>query len=327
MSGACHLEELSWCGFPAYMLDNGLVRAIVVPRLGGKIASLINLRNGREWLWKNPHIEPRQPDFGDSYAADFDIGGWDECFPSVAATYYPSGPWEGIPIPDHGEIWSLPWKAKASATPDSIEIRTVSYGVRVPYRFERIIRLPRGDSRLHLGYSINNLSIFPMPFIWSPHPLFQVTPGMRLIVPVKEMIVYTSVDDRFGQLGTRHAWPSVVSVDGEGFDLSFFPQKDSGIALKLYGRSPSEGFIALVDPLLKTELRIEFNPIEVSHLGMWLNFDGWSGVGNAPHYYNVAIQPCIGAQDDLLLAYDHYKEYGLISPHGIRSWRLDISLR
>lgn len=327
MSSPCQLQEIYWRGLEAYLLDNGLVRAIVVPALGGKIASLIDARAGREWLWANPHLEPKPAEFGASYVGRHDLGGFDECFPSVAATRYPVGPWEATPIPDHGEIWSLPWKADAYCDGDQLELRLSAHGVRFPYRFERTIHMVAGESALKLSYSATNLTPFPFPFLWSAHPIFAVEPGMKLVVPMRDVTVYSSVDDRHGRLGQAQTWPRLVDKDGRAKDVSTLPEPESGFAVKLYGKSPVQGFVAIQDPDRRCELRMQFDPAEITHVGLWLNFGGWSGVPGAPPYYNVGLEPCIGAQDDLAVAHNHYKETGTLPPNGRRTWQLDLIMR
>lgn len=326
-SSPCQLEEILWRGHEAYLLDNGLVRAIVVPALGGKIASLVDVKTGREWLWQNPHLEPRPAEFGASYVARHDTGGFDECFPSVGATRYPTGPWEGTPIPDHGEIWSLAWKADAYCDGEQLELRLTAHGVRFPYRFERTLHMVKGESGLKLFYSATNLTPFPFPFLWSAHPLLAVEPGMTLVVPTRDMTVYSSVDDRFGRLGTPQAFPRLVDKDELVRDVSTMPEPGAGFALKLFGKSPQQGFVAVQDPSTRSELRMQFDPTEITHMGLWLNFGGWSGVSGAPSYYNIALEPCIGAQDDLSVAYHHYKDTGVLPPNGRRTWQLDLVLR
>ncbi len=41
---------------------------------------------------------------------DYDIGGFDECLPTISACLYPEPPFAGVMMPDHGEVWALPWK-------------------------------------------------------------------------------------------------------------------------------------------------------------------------------------------------------------------------
>src|SRR5215471_9935677 len=93
------ISRTSLEGFEAVVVDTGALSLSVVPALGGKVSSLRDLRNGREWMWRHPRLPYRAGDPAASYVATADTGGWDECFPSVAPCPYPAEPWAGRPIP------------------------------------------------------------------------------------------------------------------------------------------------------------------------------------------------------------------------------------
>jgi len=328
MSAGCEVKELSWNGFPALSISNSRVKAVIVPTLGAKIVSLLHRNESgqeREWLWSNPYLEPQLPDFGTPYWEEFDLGGWNECFPSVAATHFPSGPWEGSQVPEYGELWCQPWKAKVSVSDAEAEIRSVTYGVRFPYRFERVITIKKDDPQISFSYTVNNLTIFPFNFLWSAQPVFDVKPGMSLSLPVQEMTVYYSEEKRFGHLGGMQMWPTLQAIDDDFIDLSQFPTKEAAMAVKLFAKAPRS--VALRDPAIKSELVMELLSPEITHLCLWLNFGGWSGVPKRPKYYNVIVAPCIGAFDDLQLSVNHFKEFGQIQPKNLKSWKLNISFR
>ena len=61
------------------------------------MSQLFDLRREREWLFENPLLSYRLPEYGASYVRDFDAGGFDECFPTVGECYYPTAPWHGTP--------------------------------------------------------------------------------------------------------------------------------------------------------------------------------------------------------------------------------------
>src|SRR5262245_43999408 len=88
-------------GLEAIHVHTGVIELTLVPRLGGKISSLRDVRTRREWLWRHPRYPYKKVPYGSSYIADADTGGWDECFPSVSQCEYPSAPWQGVAIQDH----------------------------------------------------------------------------------------------------------------------------------------------------------------------------------------------------------------------------------
>ncbi len=329
------LSQITWQGFAAYRLENSLIALIVVPSLGAKIASLIYKTSRRQWLWSNPYLLAKQPKHGDSYTAEFDLGGWDECFPSVAKTTYPESPWKGSEIADHGEIWSQEWHTETIRQNGTVALKMVARGVNIPYRFERTISISDNKAKLTLNYSVENLSNHAMPFIWCAHPTFAVKPGMQLTFPPQEMTVFSSIDDRFGKLGNQQSWPEIAEIEvGEKaeaanvkkFNLSQLPDLNAGFALKLCGPAPACGAVRLDDPETGDKLLFSFDPTQITHLGLWLNFNGWSGLSEDKTYYNLAIEPGIGAQDDLSLAYNSLSQYGQVPAHETVSWSLNVTL-
>ena len=87
------------------VLTSDTLRLEILPECGGKIRSLVDLRSGCEWMWENPTLPQRRPEYGQKYETFLDTGGWDELFPTVAPCEI-----EGISVPDHGDLVSLPWE-------------------------------------------------------------------------------------------------------------------------------------------------------------------------------------------------------------------------
>lgn len=290
----------------------------LVPEAGGKIASLLDRRTGREWLWQNPSIPVQVPTYGTSYVLGHDSGGFDECFPAVAEGPFPSAPWQGVAIPDHGELWGLAWEVAR----DGDAIRMGVDGVRFPYRFERTLVLSPGAAELRLDYRVLNRAPFPFPFVWSSHPLLAIAPGMKLLLPEGTPLrVFGASDPALGDLGAPLQWPMLQQLD-----LSTVPAHDAGYAAKLFGPAPARGWVGLHDPATHSTLRFEYDPQTIPHLGLWLNMGGWSPHEDRAPYFNLGIEPCIGAGDDLGLAVRQFRAHGVIPPKGERSWSMTLRL-
>jgi len=60
-------------------------------------------------------------------------------------------------------------------------------------------------------------------------------------------------------------------------------------------------------------------------VGLWINAGSLSGQNITPSY-NVAIEPCIGAQDSLELAVAEFGLYGLVPARGECVWGFDAHL-
>jgi galactose mutarotase-like enzyme len=218
-------------------------------------------------------------------------------------------------LPDHGEVWSLPWEAEE----DSGVLRLTTHGVRLPYRLEKSIRL-MGHGTIRFDYEVANPTSFPMPFLWSSHPLFAVRPGMRLELPVTSMRVF-SAPAFSAHHGDLIPWPCF-----NGLDLSCVLQPDAGVAVKLFSSALSAGWTELSDPADGAAVRFEFDPTLVTHLGLWINYGGWAGVLGAAPYFNLGLEPCIGAPDTLDTAVDHWRAYGELPPRSCSAWWLEMTV-
>ncbi|MBO9362931.1 MAG: hypothetical protein J7452_12100 [Thermoflexus sp.] len=63
----------------------------------------------------------------------------------------------------------------------------------------------------------------------------------------------------------------------------------------------------------------------VTHLGLWINAGGWSGAGTPP-YRNLALEPGIGAPDDLTAAMQEWGSFGVLPPLREAEWSLTVTV-
>ena len=204
------------------------------------------------------------------------------------------------------------------------------YGVRFPYRFERTVTLAADQAGATLAYRVTNLSPFTLPFLWSIHPLLSLEPGMRLALPVgvDQVRVDFSTDDWLGKTGALQPWPAVVDRGDRTVDLSVIPPASFGRGVKFF-TLPLQG----TDPVTTTltdaqgahNFGFRFLPAEVTHVGVWINCAGWTPLDHPP-YYNLALEPCIGASDSLTVAVNHWHEHGALDPRAEKRWSLEILL-
>ena len=334
--------------FKAVQVNTGVLSLSLLPELGGKLNSLRDLRTGREWLWRNPRLSYRRMPHGKSYVLEADTGGWDECFPSVAPCDYPSPPWAGAHIQDHGELWSQAAALEVVEGDREIRLRTRWQGVVLPYTFERTISLAAGSATIRLEYVARSQADAPQHFIWSAHPLLAIEPGMSLLLPPSASFNrWSSIPpDLFAAdsglrfppgSGPRGRTPTKSSeqVAGvyaardreppasvRGIDLASLPDAGARIALKLWSDPLDEGWAAL--RARDGELRMRWDVALLPQVGFWINLSAWAGDGGAP-YYNLGLEPCIGAQDSLAEAVQRNLCATLL-PHGSRAWWLELTL-
>lgn len=313
------LSQVRAGGFDALELRSEAMALTMVPELGGKITSIRDGFGGAEWLWSNPSLPLARVPQGASYLTQGDSGGWDECFPTVAPCPFPGR--SGYHLPDHGDLWSQPWTTE---TREGRAIYGVVRGLVLPYRFERTIALAADGAAATLDYVVTNEGDEDIPFIWSAHPIFACDIPLRVVLPsVGAMNVYLDVPEGcMGGKGARVSWPPDGSRDEEGFAM---PPATADRAFKLWSDPLPEGRCALrrADG---SELRLRFDTGFAPQVGLWINAGGWSGIGGTP-YYNLALEPCIGAQDRLDEAVELHRLHGTLPARGRRSWSVTIEVR
>jgi hypothetical protein len=310
-------------GFENIRINTGLLELTIIPELGGKISGLRDLRTGREWFWRHPRMEYKHLSHGSSFVEAADTGGWDECFPSVSPCEYPSAPWSGASIQDHGELWSQVPEIGLETWAGNLAFTTRWHGLALPYTFTRTILLVPDSPCLRVDYAVRNDSARPVNFVWCIHPLLAIEPGMQLHLPIPA---------RFNSNGTIP--PDAFSADSNliypfdmpGLKFPAIPELSAARSIKIWSDPlpAGEGWAALSAG--NGELRMQWDVALLPQLAVWMNFGAWAGDGGAP-YFNLGIEPCIGAQDSLADAVTRQKLYASLPPHALKTWWLEIELR
>lgn len=307
--------------FGSAELRAGDAKVVIVPALGGKIASLELA--GREWLWASDVI-PRQAGVdGASYVETGDSGGYDECFPTVAACTLPTSVarFGGLTLPDHGELWSQPTTFTLETRPEGMYAATGWVGRRMPYRFARGVFVGN-DGRVEMQYAVTNDGSAPIPFLWSSHPLLPLGAATRVVLPEGARTrVWSQHGIDLGGAGRELRWPR-VPVAGKLVDLSRPDEVGKAYACKLFVDVPAgqEARAAIEED--GARLEVTFDPAQVPTVGLWLNRRGWTPFRRGRPYLNLGLEPCIGAPDSLAEALGAWREAAWLQPAERREWTL-----
>jgi galactose mutarotase-like enzyme len=307
-------------GFPAVALRSDQIETVAVPGIGMKLTNLRRL-NGREWLWRSDQIPLALPESGASYVETADSGGWDECFPTVGPCPVPGAP-QAPPLPDHGELWSASWTSSVYEHAEGTTLAGSARGTAFPYEFHREVTIPSDDSVLRFRYRVRHTGSDAFPWIWSSHPLLNVQPGSELVLPGVHQVKVSAVHGR-QDLSENDvvSWPGAIGGDSDRF---IFPQTGRW-AVKLFGDLGPEGRMILIDPRRQERLEFVVRREEVPQVGVWINCRGWAPTGRSP-YYNLALEPCIGAPDRLDIAVEEWHAAQLLEPGSERQWSLEVRL-
>jgi galactose mutarotase-like enzyme len=304
----------SFKGEAAVILENDSLRAVILPEWGAKTVSLVHRPTRTETFWQNPAPAFARTGYGDPYGKG-EFAGFDEMFPTISRCFYESAPWSGSEVPDHGEVWSIPWESAEGFDHVTFTVN----GVRFPYRLQKTVSL-QGD-KLHARYTAENLSEHPLDFIWAAHPLFNATRGMKFIVPPELRSIINAVPGPvLGGYGEKYDFPSALRADGTTVRLDLVPARnETGYQKYWFAQKVTEGWCILHDPDRRLSIGMSFPADQVPWLGMWMNEGGFAG------QYNVAPEPATAAMDRI----DFSKMWDMgsvLKPGEKREWHLAITV-
>lgn len=317
MSAETRGYETHWLGQPALALETPSLSFVTVPGMGAKIVSLFDKRAGREWLLPPTGRGFKPADYGASFVAQ-DMSGWDEIFPTTDACKYPvEGPYHDSDLPDHGEVWSLPWQVDAIKV-DSICLSTV--GRVLPYRLSRTARV-LDNQRIGLEFEVVNTGSEPFVALWAAHPQFAVNPETEIVLPehVKQVINVHPVED-WPEVGRVYPWPETQSGQGAPFRLDRIGGASLHRCRKFYV-PPGEpvNWAALQQSGSGDWVRLSWDTSQIPYLGIWVDEGSYNPLPTA------ALEPSTGFYDRLDFAYRNNAVMRLLPDKPVH-WRLDIEL-
>lgn len=295
-----------------HTIESPDLRVEVIPQLGGKVSSILDKRNGYEWLWGKDRGTLFTNGNGDPFG-DSTMLGIDECIPTVAPCEV-----AGSPLADHGEAWSKPWEVlpQDPDAPERIALRVeLCAGALV---FSRSLQV-EGDTVL-LDYALQNPTDTPVPALWCIHPLFTLTPRTRLRIPrlagrlgEVEVAVGMPLDD-----GQEVAFPDLSP--GLSFDDASFPE---GSCTKLFYPLDAQRGQTVEASMEEPGVGVLTMAFEASKwlntLGIWLDRGGWQG------YQHLAIEPTnapYGRLSDAIADAPH--DVVFLQPKEEKRWQLRL---
>ncbi|MFU8855071.1 hypothetical protein ACNAW0_29510 [Micromonospora sp. SL1-18] len=256
---------------------------------GGRWTTLTG--GGRQWLWRRPGTRRDEVRPGDPFV---DAGGLEECLPTVRGA------------PDHGDIWSRPWRntGAGSATIERPEFTltrrlTDSSGVVV------------ADYRLQAdpGYR----------FVWAAHALLDLSPAARLDAPAGTPVrLYPEA----ATLLRPERWPA-----GSAWLCAPWPTP-AGLPLERLG--PDDGTalgavlldcprVRVIDGADRLTLHLECDS-QPRSTALWRNLRGWPT--DAP-YRSIGVEAMLGRVFDLAEAGPD--DAAQVPSAGEVTWRLTLA--
>lgn len=254
---------------------------------GGRWTSLV--LGGREWLWTNPALSSVSRTGATSYV---DVGGLDECFPTVRGT------------PDHGGLWNQPW----GSLDEDEDWDAVQYGDAVLLR-----RFNGGEAPLELteaGAIWADYRLIAPPgyrFTWTAHALLDCAVGTTLIAPTGTSCRLYLDDAPW----VAASWPSPDGIETYG------PTDGSAVGAVLTDLST----ISVRDGSAELTLSLSC-PGQPTSIALWRNLGGFPE--DTP-YRSLGVEPMLGRVFDLDEAGPG--DAAIVPESGELTWRLVISAR
>lgn len=294
----CQVEETFIEGMRAVVLENRVLRVVVLPEKGADVYAFVYKPKNLDILWKAPW-GIKDPGRGVATAPDSLVawmehyeGGWQEIFPSGG------GPtrYKDVEIGFHGEVSVLPWGFEVLS--EGGEEASVAFFVntrRTPFKLERRMSLKEDVPQLHLDEKISNWSEEEVDYVWGHHPAFGapfLDEGMILDVPAG-WVESQRREDGASRLPAkrRFPWPNAINKDGNPLDLSIVPSKERRSADLAFLGDIEEGWYGVTNPKLGVGFGMAW-PVEVfPHLWFWQELKGSSGWPWYGSNYVMALEP------------------------------------
>jgi galactose mutarotase-like enzyme len=310
------ISQTTWHGINAWTLENETLITVIVPEMGAKLVSLFDMRCQREWLVRPGNRPFQKVPYGSPFTEQ-DMSGWDEMFPTIVACDYPApGAHHGLPLPDHGEVWTLPWEVE-QATDERLTL-TVN-GPVLPYRLTRTAEYI-SPFVLQLSYRLVNHGQEAMPYLWSAHPQFACGPSAEVIFPPQVTEVCNSLPEAYGWgiPETRFSWKEAVKPNGDHIRIDQIGSPSRHQARKFFVLPDVRtDWSGLVNRPSNDWLLMEWDSNLVPYLGLWIDEGAISAESVA------APEPMTGFYDSLAVAWDK-KQVAMINPGASSDWKLSV---
>ena len=270
-------------GLQVVLLENELLRAVILPQLGGKLWQLTYKPADRDLLWQHPRLMPRPVPFGATYDDVF-FGGWDELFPNDMPEVL-----AGEQLPDHGEIWTLPWSAEVvAAGPDAATVRLAVETPISAARLEKTITLRAGEARLRFGHTITSLGRHDQPFLWKLHAAMALGRESRIALPARSMYVEDFGPPRNGATNVRYTWPFLEDAAGLRHDMRRTLPADAGVNEFQYATELDAGWCAITHPDEQLGFGLAWERDILPSCWLFATYGGWRNL------HTVILEPCTG---------------------------------
>jgi len=288
------MNEFVLCDGPALhglrtvVIENSLLRIVVLPEAGAKIWQITYKPLHAELLWNSPTVAPA----GQALNACYDdvwSGGWDELFPTDEPFTF-----MGKLLPDHGELWTGEWQAKPIDGGVHLAFTTpVSH-----FLVEKTLLLRVESSTLEIGYRLTNKGDERFPFMFKLHPAFAVSPEHRIDFPPMRVTMEPEFRGTLSEAPEVFRWPYAPMGD-RMLDLRQVPDVSSRALRFFYGDELEAGWCGVTNRSNRLAAALRFDAAVFPSCWLFASHGGWQNVNAAvlepATGYPFKMQPMIDA--------------------------------
>lgn len=281
------IKEGKHLNMDAIIMKNKYLEIRLLPKLGFKMASFKYIPKDKELLFQPTKGLYDIPFYGAAFE-EYDTSGLDEMIPTIDKCDY-----RGNTLPDHGEVWSVPWNVEivGKSLKGNIKLKTL------PLIFYKSLCF-HDENTIKVEYKVENLEDQEIEFLWALHGLNVFDDKTEIIVPKEaKNIINVHENDLLGEVGRKNSFPIAKDVEGNFIDLTLLKNYKDNRCYKYYFLDQlEEGNVGLYYKEENILYTLKYNSKKIPYLGIWITKGGFKGE------YNCAIEPSTGYYDSLELA-------------------------
>lgn len=296
------IKETIFKGEKAIIIESEALKVVILPNIGGKIASIYHKEKDFEVLFQNQEDTYKKAQLNSNFG-EFDASGFDDCFPTIDESKVMVAGKE-VMYPDHGEVWSSTLNYTLL---EEAALLTMSSEI-LPYQYSKEVKV-QGEEVL-LNYHIKNTGNFRFPDIWAMHCLVNCEEDMTINFPEDTKAVENVHESKvLGKVGATYNYPIDTTANGTNFDFRRINSVEAKNTEKYYVAHKAEaGSCSMYYPSKDLIFEIQYDSDKLPYLGFWVTEGGFRGD------YNCALEPTNGYYDRIDIALNkekcHYLEAG-----------------
>lgn len=308
--GARVSDAWTYRGLRTVIVENELLKAVLLADKGANVISLVHKPTDTEYLWRSPWGVRDQRLYtastGDATAQWLDHyeGGWQTVLPGGG---YPSS-YANADLGLHGEANLMPWDVRIDEEgPDRASATLRVRLTRTPFVVTKTVSTAAGRLTMSFAETVTNVGGQDFPISYGQHialgPPF-LSGDCVLDMPGGTVHTHPTPYSPNHRLapGERTPWPRARLLDGTTADLRQVPPVGAGFEDQCYIEDMPDGWYAVTNTATRVGLAVRYPHELYRYLWYWQVFSGGHGYPWWGQTYNVGLEPFTSATNEGLRA-------------------------